>query len=345
VQPAQEYELEKELVPSLLLEDIALTDLYRDTENFKKRIVYGYDSLMVLATETETGVKEGLARPEEYQCLSVLEPVKSRFIFLGRTEQVENKIDTFAPVFIAYTWSGYLDNLLCETCLKLLTINKARLPSAEETKQMSIGELAVLSKDLSMFDETQDVVNKRMKKTEDQLAKMNESLAQLKDAATGFEGFKIANLDATLRVNTENLAAIPSRLEEFQKDWNALCKRLKTVRLHIDKVYSERKPDIEKKKRRMLLVSPFMVMLSVLLFALGLNPMLASWSVAFFSVAAVFQVVYWAFFYRAWGSLHKVTKYSSQPFNAVHTVLLALTEAIFWYVATEDVLTEVETAS
>lgn len=344
VQPAEEYEFEKELVPSMLLEDITLTDLYHDSGNFKKRIVYGYDSLMVLATESERGMKEALAKPEECQCLSVLEPVKSRFVFAGRTEQVENKMDALAPVFPAYTWSGYVDNLLCEMCLKLLTITKAPLPSAEEIKNMSIGELAVLSKDLTMFDETQELVNKRMIETEERLARMNESLAQLKDTAEGFEG-KIANLDAALRVNAENLATIPSRIKGFQKDWNALCRRVETIRLHIDKAYSERKPVIEKKKRHMLLVSPFMVMLSVLLLVLGFVLLLASWSAAFFSVAAVFQVVFWAFFYQAWSSLHKVTKYSSEPFNAVHIVLLALTEAVFGYVTTEDVVTQVETAS
>ena len=345
VQPSQEYELEKELVPSMLLEDVTLTDLHHDTQNFKKRIVYGYDSLMVLATETEKSVKEALAKPEECQCLSVLEPVKSRFVLVGRTEQVENKVTAFAPVFIAYTWSGYVDNLLCETCLRLLTINRAPLPSAEEIKHMSIGELAVLSRDLSMFNETQELVNKRMKKTEEQLAKMNESLVQLKSATKGFEGFKIANMDAALRVNAENLASIPNRIKEFQKDWNALCRRVETVRLHIDKAYSERKPIIEKKKGHMLLVSPFIVMLSVLLLVLCFNPMLASWSAAFFSVAALLQVVYWTFFYQAWNSSHKVTKYSTEPFNAIHIVLLALTEAVFGYVTTEDVLTQAETAS
>jgi hypothetical protein len=165
VQPSEEYEFEKELVPSMLLEDITLTDLYHDAGNFKKRIIYGYDSLMVLAAESEIGVKEALARPDECQCLSVLQPVKSRFVFAGRTDQVENKIDALAPVFTAYTWSGYVDNLLCETCLKLLTINRAPLPSAEEIKKMSIGELAVLSKDLSTFDETQELVNEHMIET------------------------------------------------------------------------------------------------------------------------------------------------------------------------------------
>jgi putative peptide zinc metalloprotease protein len=344
VQPAQEYEFVREMVPSLLLEDMTLTDLYHDTENFKKRIVYGYDSLMVLATETEISVKEGLARPDECQCLSVLEPIKSRIVLVGRTEQIENKIDAFASVFIVYTWSGYVDNILCETCLKLSTINRVRLPSAEEIDKMSIGELAVLSKDLSMFDETQELLNTRMQKTEEQLAKMNGSLAHLKDTAKALESFKIGNLDAALRVNTENLAAIPSRIKGVQKDWKTLCKRIERVRMHVEKAYSERKPVIAKKKRHMLLVSPFMIILSVLLFVLGFHPMLAPWSVALFSVAAVLQVVFWTFFYQAWGSLHKVTKYSSQPFNAVHIVLLALTEAIFGYIATEDVLTPVETA-
>ena len=38
VQPAGEYEILKKLCPDLLLEDLTLTDLYGDTENFKKHI-------------------------------------------------------------------------------------------------------------------------------------------------------------------------------------------------------------------------------------------------------------------------------------------------------------------
>jgi len=344
VPPAQEYEFEKEMVPSLLLEDMTLTDLYRDTENFKKRTVYGYDSLMVLATETEMGLKDALARPDTYQCLGVLEPIKSRLLLVGRTEQIEKEIEAFAPIFATYTWSGYVDNLLCETCLKLSTIKRVRLPTVEEIKKMSVGELAVLSKDLLMFKEIQVLVTERMQKSEEKLIRMNESLTRLKDTVATSEN-KIAMLDAALRVNQENLAAIPNRTKVFQKDWNTLCKQIERVRFHVQKAYDEMKPTVAKKKRDMLLFSPFMIMSSILLFLLGFYSMQAPWSVAFFSVAGVLQIVYWALLYRARSSLHKVTKYSSQPFNAVHTVLLSLSEAVFGYISTEDVLASTELLS
>ena len=104
-------------------------------------------------------VRECLARPDKYQLVSALEPVKSRIILIGRTEQFEKEIDMLAPIFVAYTWSGYLDNLLGETCLKLATVNRSRLPDVKEIKEMSLGELAVLRKDVSTFVENQMLVH------------------------------------------------------------------------------------------------------------------------------------------------------------------------------------------
>ena len=339
VQPADEYDIQRKLCPDLLIEDLTLTDLYDDVENFKKRTVYGFDSLEKLAVEMDTGLRECVARPDKYQLVSVLEPIKSRIVFVGRTEQIEKSIHTVAPLFIAQTWSGYLDNLLGETCFALATVNRSRLPNAREIKGMSIGELAVLMKDLLAFTENQKLVEECIQNSEAHLTKNNESLRQLKIALKPTEDFKIGLLDAIFHVNVENLENLPRRIREFQKEWKTLCKRIEDIREHVEKEYNERKPMIARKKRGVLRVYPLVAALSIALFIMCLQPSLASWWMAFLSVALISQAVYWAIFYRARRSFHKVTKYPSEPFNMTQLFLLALTEAIYGYVTTEDILT------
>jgi len=339
VQPALEYDIERELVPALLLEDLTLTDLYNDTENFKKSVIYGFDSLEKLAIEIDVGVRESLAHPDEYQLVTVLEPVKSRIVFVGRTEQIEKSIHLFAPLFVGQTWSGYLDHLLSETCFSLSTLNRTRLPSAREIREMSIGELAVLVKDLSVFTESQKIIDKCAEDSEKHLMKTNQSLQQLKTAFKFSKDFKIGLLDAIFNVNVENLEKLPSRIKEFQKEWKTLCKRIQKIQEHVKKLYDERKPLIAKKRRKMLRIYPFVIVLSIAFLILGFQPFPVSWWITFLSAALASQVFYWFAFYRVWRSLHKAAKYPSQAFSRIQIFILALTEAIYGYIATEDVLT------
>jgi putative peptide zinc metalloprotease protein len=341
VQPAQEYEIQKELVSSLLLEDLTLADLYNDTENFKKQVIYGFDSLAKLATEIDIGIRESLARPEEYQLVSVLEPIKSRIVLVGRTETIEENIHAFTPLFLVHTFSGYLDNLLSEACLKLSTLNRARLPSAREIKEMNIGELAVLTKDLSAFTENQKLVDECIQKSENHLTKIKQSLRQLKTTIKPSENFKIGLLDAIFHVNTENLDNLPNRIKEFRKEWKTLCKRIEKIREYVEKNYDGRKPEIVRKKSKMLRVYPLVVVLSIAFFILSFQSPLAAWWMIFLSIALISQVFYGAIFYRMWKSFHKVTKYPSQAFNMIQLFILGLTEAVYGYVATGDVLTPI----
>lgn len=339
VQPAHGYEIQKKLFPSLLLEDLTLTDLYKDTENFKKRVVYRFDSLAKLAAEVDTGIKESLARPEKYQLVSILEPIKGRIIFAGRTEQIEKNIHTFAPLFVAQTWSGYLDQLLEEAYFALSTVNRSYLPRAKEIKQMSIGELAVLTKDLSAFAENQKLVDRSIQNSETHLTRANQSLQQLKEILKSSKTFKIGLLDTIFHVNVENLEKLPSRIKEFRKKWKAVCRRIEKIRKYVEREYQKRKPAITRKKHKMLRIYALVVVLSSILFILGLQYPFASWEKIFLSVALVLQVSYWVAFSRILRSFNKVTRYPSQAFNMTHLFILTLTEAIYGYVATEDVLT------
>ena len=339
VQPALEYDIQRELMPALLLEDLTLTDLYNDTENFKKRVVYGFDSLEKLATGIDVGVRESLAHPGEYQLVSVLEPIKGRIVFVGRTEQIEKSIHAFAPLFVGQTWSGYLDHLLGETCFLLSALNRTRLPSAREIRGMSTGELGVLAKDLSVFTENQKLIDKCAEESEKHLAKTKQSLQQLKNTFKSSENFRIRLLDAIFNVNVENLEKLPSRIKEFRKEWKLLCKRIEKIRGYVKKLYDERKPLIAKKRRKMLRIYPFVIVLSIAFLILGFQPLQTPLWMTFLSAALASQVFYWVAFYRMWRSLHKAAKYPNQAFSRIQIFILALTEAIYGYIATEDVLT------
>jgi hypothetical protein len=338
VQPAHEYELQREILPAMLLEDLTLTDLYGDCENFKKRTVYGFDSLAELAEETEIGLKESLAQPQEYQAVVIFQPIKSRITFVGRTEQLEKKLHMFASYFVTETWSGYLDNLLTETCYTLYALNKIRLPEAREIKEMSTGELTVLVNDLSEFGENQELVEKYIQGSEDTLSRLNQSLREVRDAIRPSDNFEIGFLDATFNVNRENLEALPGRFKDFRKEWKAVCKEVDRIRKHVEDEVKKRKAETDQKKHKMLKVYPAIMTVSVLLAAFGFLPPFATLWIPMLSIALIAQALYWLTFYRLWRSFRRVSKYPSEAFSRIHLLVLAWTEAIYGYVTTGDIL-------
>jgi ABC-type multidrug transport system fused ATPase/permease subunit len=342
VQPAHEYELQREIVPAMLLEDLTLTDLYGDCENFKKSTVYGFDSLAELAEETEIGLKKSLAQPQEYQAVGIFQPIKSRITFIGRTGQLEKKIDMFAPYFVAETWSGYLDNLLTETCYTLYALNKTRLPEAKEIREMSTGELAVLANDLSEFGENQEFVEKYIQGSEETLSKLNQSLREVREAIKPSDNFEIGLLDATFNVNLENLEALPGRIKDFRKEWKVVCKEVDRIRKHVDDELENRKAETDQKKHNMLKVYPAIIAISVLFGAFGFLPLFATLWIPMLSIALIAQALYWLTFYRTWSSFHRVSKYPSQAFGRIHLLTLAWTEAIYKYVTTGNILASSE---
>jgi len=328
------------LCSSLFLEDLALTDLCGDVENFKKRIIYGYDTLAKLATDGDTGLMECLGKPEKYQLISVFEPIRNRITFFGRTGPIEKNMDTLASLLVAQTWSGYLDDLLSMTCFALSTVNRSSLPNAKEIREMNTGEVAVLSNELLKFTENQKLVDKCIEESETHLTMNNQNLRKLRDSLRLSKTFEIGRLDAMFQVNVENMQNLPTRIRQFRKQWKLICERIEKVREHVEKEYAERKPAIEKTKRKMLRTYPLVIALSIALLVLSLQPSMAAWWVIYLSVALISHGVYWFLLYRIWRSFRKATRYPSHAFNTAQIFLLALTEAIYGYVVTEDILTE-----
>lgn len=338
MQPANQYEIQEEIMPTMLLDDLTLTDLYGDVENFKKSIIYGYDSLAKLAEDTRRDLKECLAQPQEYQLVGLFEPIKSRITFVGRTMELEKKLHLFAPYFLAETWSGYTDFLLTETCCKLDALNNLRVPTAKEMREMSTGELAVLTNDLSELARNQELIDKCIQGSEDTLSRTNLSLRELHDAIKPAENFEIGLLDAAFEVNTENIEAIPSRIRYFRKEWKEVRGKLEEIRKRTEDEYGKRKAEIGWKKRRAFKILPVTTVISVLLATLSFLPPLATFWIPMLSTAVGLQVVCWAAFYHMLTSFHRVTKYPTEAFSSLHLLLLAWTEAIYGYAMTGDIL-------
>jgi hypothetical protein len=339
VQPSEAYSMEKGIVPSLLLEDLTLTDLYRDTENFKKRIIYGFDSLAQLATEADLGLMECISKPDKYQVISVFEPIRSRIVFLGRAEEIAKNIDALASLFIAQTWSGYLDDTLSVACFALSSVNRSRLPSVKEIREMSHGELATLSRDLSAFTENEKSVDKCIEESENHIKMNDTTLQELRRILKPSESFEIGLMDAMFHVNVENMQNLPSRIREFRKEWKTVCQRIEKIREHVEKEYAERKPAIAAKKRKILRMYPLVVALSIALLIIGFQPFLAAWLIVFPLIVVISNGVYWLALYRIWKSFRTVTRYSSHAFSANNMFMLAATQAIYGYVTTGETLT------
>lgn len=338
VQPAQVYDMQRELIPSLLMEDMTLTDLYGDVENFKRSTIFGYDSLAKLSADTETGLSKCLARPDRYQLISSFEPVKGRIVLAGRTEQVESKIDIFANLFVAYTLSGYLDNLLSETCLKFSAINRTVLPDITGIREMNSAEIATLYEDLTAFMANKKLVDESIEESESNVYKIRQNLRQMKKALTDTENYKVGMIGDIMNINVENLDALPARIAEFKKGWKSAYGRVEKLKDHVEKEYARRSPATAKKKSETLRIFPIILALSVALGILGAQPSVTNWWIEFLFIALALQGFYWLGCYRRWKSLHKVTKYPNEAFGRVNTLILALTEAVYGYVANADVL-------
>ncbi len=343
VQPALEYEIHKELIPSLLVEDLALTDLYKDVENFKKRVVFGFDSLALLATDLNALMKQCLAQPDIYQCVTVLEPIRGRIVFIGRTEWIEKNMHVLAPLFVVQTLSGYFDNLLSEACFSLEALNKTLLPNAREIGAMSTGEVEVLFKDLALFKENRKLIDDHIVESDENLVKMYENYEQMKATTKPSANFSVGLLDATFNVNVENLQRLPGRIKEFKQKWNANCRMIDDIREHVEKEHERKKPTFVNEKSKMLRRYPLIVLVSVLLAAASFLPLSFAWSVLFLSLAGLSQMTYWFVFYRRWKSFRRAAKYPTEAFSRIHLFILALTEAVYEYAVTEDILTPIET--
>ena len=336
---------QKTMLPMFFARDLAVTDLYDEVEDFKKQVVYGFDSLSSLGSDTRKSIRESLAHPEKYQLTSLFEPIKGMLLFVGRTEEMEGRIGDFGSLFLCQTWYGYMDNILRETNFTLSSIGRLALLRKKELSMMKDGELTLLRRDISIFLETQPFVSEFVKKSEEQFQYAVQNMRDLEKHLKPTSPYKVGLVNSILAINKENKENLPHEFKRLHKLYAEFCSRLEQVRNQVSSEQEKRKVTFLRKRKKMLNLYPFVAVLSIILFLAGLLwiSSLHYATILLFVGVALLQVSYWTLYFFLHKSFNNVGRYSSPEFDKVHLYILALTQVIHKFVANADVLKPSET--
>ncbi len=345
VPPALMHEIGESFLPSITAEDMVITDLYEETEEFKKRLVYGFDSLAKLASENQEGLREVILHPEKYQVVSFFEPIKSRLIFVGRTEQIEQVLDSVCSLFICQAWAGYLDNLVSEVNFSLLAFDRFPLPDAESTRLMKDGELAALEKTLSTLLAQEESIAESLRNSQKKLKQAKLESTKLRKLLSPTGDFKVGLLDPTLQINAENLEHLSSQFESFETLYEELFKHVREIRKTVKEELNKRKPGIVRKIHKRLVVAPLFVALSVILALAGLWMFTDYMRIAFLAGALLLQCFYWTAYLLSSRSFKTVGRYPTPAFRQIHFFTFAFTEALYKFMTAVNILNPTDTDS
>jgi len=336
---------QKTMLPMFFARDLAVTDLYDEVEDFKKQVIYGFDSLSSLSVETRKSVHESLAHPEKYHVSSLFEPIRGSLLFIGRTEEMETHIGDFGSLFVCQAWYGFMDKILDETNFTLSSLG--RLPSLRKKQltTMKDGELTLIKKNLSILLENETLVNNFVEKSEKHFQSAVHNMEDLKNHLEPTSPYKVGLINAILAINKENMKNLPIGFKRFQKMHQEYCGKLRKIHDQVSTEQEQRKIAFLRKKRKMLMVYPFIAALSFILVLIGLfwNPSETYVAVALIAVAALLQIFFWAMHLSLHRSFNSVGRYSSPEFDRIHLYILAFTQAIHKFVANVDVLNPTET--
>ncbi len=337
--PLQQEKLLETMLPTFYVEDLAVTDLYDETEEFKKQTIYGFDSLAQLAIQNQKAFQEILAHPDKYQVVCFFEPVKSRLLFLGRTEEIEVDLPTFGPLFLSQAWCSYMDNLLTETNYALSMLSRASIPKEDAIQAMKDGELSVLQKNLSGFVGNEQLIEASLSTAEAQPDAVANSLQELKSRLKPIGAFKVGLLDAIFEVNAENLRALPKRFAKFRNTFKNLCLHVEETRKLVEQEHQKRKPPFQKKKRKLRLTYPLVACLSAVLVITGLHFTSFPTVLPFLISPLLLHAVFLAYYLRLTRSFRSVSRYPSPAFDQIQLFVLALTQAVYTFAVTGNILT------
>jgi putative peptide zinc metalloprotease protein len=335
-------EFGKTLNPSLLVEDISVTNLYDDVEEFKKRTIYGFDTLAQLACDNQKCLQDSICSPEKYQIICSFEPIKSRLVFLGRTEAIGKIMDSFGTLFVSQVWCGYLDNLLSEINLSLLSLNQVSAPTRKSLRSMKDGELTILGRNLASLINNKEFVKEAWANSKRHAKSANRALEGLERDTNSIGDFKISAIDAALKVNLENLAHLPSQLQSFRVLSQELYKRLQTFERQVRKERAKREASVERKKKRRRNLSLFFIALSTILAFVGIWQFSGYMAEMFIIIALSIQVAFWSAHILFLNSLKTVSRYPTPNFRQAHFYTLAFTESLYEFMATVNLLTPSE---
>jgi len=338
---------QKTLLPALFTRDLAVTDLYDEVEDFKKQVIYGFDSLASLSVETRKSVRESMMHPEKYQVSSFFEPISGSLLFVGRTEEIEGHIGDFGPLFVCQPWYGYMDKILSETNLTLFSLGRLALPRKKMLAAMKDGEMTLLNKNLSILLENEPLVNEFVEKSEQHFQAAVKNMEDLELHLRPISAYKVGLINSILAINKENMRNLPEKFKRLRRLHEGSLRRLRKIREQIENEQANRNIAFLKKRRRLLTLYPLIAALSVILALVGLFSMPLNYvAVSLLAGAGFLQIGYWSIVFLICRSFRTVGRYPSLEFIRIHLHVLALTEAIHKFIANSDVLnpTQAKTA-
>jgi hypothetical protein len=261
--PGDYKRIRREIFPSLIAEDLGLTELPGELEHFKKYTVLGLDAISQLSSEVEQDAGKVHKNPEVFQVTAFLEPIKSRLVFVGRTEEVERSIVWLGGLFLYQAWTGYIGEALDEAALGLKAIRQAPSHSLSKTqiKKLSDEELTLLSQDFAWVETLRQTVNEaimRITSTYESATNFHEMLTSLVDD----ESFDIGLYEPILRTNDNRLATVKDKVKRFKDEFNRVSDELRDVTVEINGEYSKRKSMPGSSKLGLLRMLPVRVLLS-----------------------------------------------------------------------------------
>jgi putative peptide zinc metalloprotease protein len=227
VSPGDYKRIRREMFPSLIAEDLGLADLPSELEAFKKHIVLGTEAMAQLSSEIEEESREVYKSPELYQLTAFIEPMKSRLVFIGRTDKVEGAVVWIGGLFLYQAWTNYIGEVLADAALGLGSIGLA--PSVSLTKREVAGlrdeELALLEEDLARVEGLTATVEEAMSKIEstfESAQNFHETLSSL----VSDETFDIGLYRPILSANSKHLEGVRDRIGEFRAEFRKVSQRL-----------------------------------------------------------------------------------------------------------------------
>jgi len=332
VPPAEQQEILNSLLPSLLVDDLTNTNLVGDLEEFKKSTIYGLDSIAKLAEEGYAERQEALVHPDKLQVVASFEPVRGRIIFVGRTERIENKLASLGVLFHAKVWSGYFDNALADTTLRLNTILQSLPNIIPDLASFRDGEVRVLNQYLGWLVQQHRSIQRALIRLQACVRPCKESIRHLKGVLEP-RGTKIGLFESVLSVNQENLESIPFGIREVEDLNRIIFPKLESLKELVSGELRKREAVYLAKKRRLVKNYVTLSPLSAVLAASGLF-LLGTWIGPFLLGASLAtQLFLGGSYYLLWRSSRRVPHYPAVSFATIVSPLYALAQT--WILLTK----------
>ncbi len=338
--PAERDEFRDQILPALITEDLGTTDLYGDVENFKKNVIYGFESLASLAYSTRQKIVREAERPESFHVVFSFEPIRGRLLFAGRTEEIEADIGSFGSVLLAQVWAGYLDYLMSETNLSLAALGYwyATQSTLEEIEKLRDGEIDALWSSLNEYAATKPILTQIKQQCSQDLQSSKHVIRNLQTEVRSMVSHGKGLLNAYLTVNSENLQSLTGRLAEFDELMEGMGSYLSTVHEKVDTEHEKRLRKPNKAKKAIQKAYPAFLIPSILLILLGLQNPINDIGLALFVAAVFIQVSYVVIFDRLVRRARLPTKYPNTLYFRLQTYLFTLVQALHNFSATADIL-------